>query len=133
MHFSEDFMSIVEKKFSKFMQASSSGIRKDYYRKLRRKEQTEVFVEDLSGDINELLHFDKVFTQDLMQTDNSALLDGLRQLTIRQREIISYLVEYEMTEAEIAARFNITQQGVNSTKNKALKKLKSCIKGGSSQ
>lgn len=50
--------------------------------------------------------------------------DALESLTSRQKNILFMMLIHDCSEANIASQLHITQQCVNSTKKKALLKLK---------
>lgn len=78
---------------------------------LPAEEDTYTFVEH---------HLQQVVTE-------KSLYDAISQLSEREQTILCYLYIFEMTEKEVAAKLQVTQQAISKAKRLALKKLQTSI------
>lgn len=120
--YDERFMERVENRFKKFLVMTVQGIRKDYEKKERRKQNNEFLTEDIVElPDTRLFEYDKNILDMIESVD---VYNALESLTSRQKNILFMMLIHDCSEANIASQLHITQQCVNSTKKKALLKLK---------
>lgn len=75
------------------------------------------FVEEVSKPSIDIIDFESFI-------ENKRLLDALKKLPERQKEVIYKLVVLEQSENEVVKELHVSQQSINKSKNKALIKLK---------
>ena len=64
------------------------------------------------------------------QISDPRLYSAFMRLTERERKILNLIVNCSLTDTEIAQFFNVSQQSISRSKNKALRKLREAIKKG---
>ena len=128
--FEERFMIAVENKFRKYVRCCIEGIKKDYYRKKATRENRETYYGSTPPPLVSYTYRDN-FTDsfsgndDLMLIDNDKLSDAINSLTPRQKEIVIRVIAEKRTECEVAATLAISQQAVNASKVRAIRRIKS--------
>lgn len=121
-------MDCVEKMLTRFIEKSVKGVKKDYFRKMRKIYTAETSVETVSA--SEELHMAKdrtACTGPCATCLKARICEVMDELTIRQRFILEKLVCEKYKEDEIAKLLGITQQAVNYHKTEAIKKLRQAL------
>jgi RNA polymerase sigma factor (sigma-70 family) len=130
MEYSEEYMLIVERQFINYMRKVALGVRRDYHRKLAIETARSSCLYEFSADMRIDLGLNGTSTSvDPDFFENKLLFEAYGKLTEKQKDILLKVVIEEMTEAEVAAILCKSQQYVNSTKKKAIKKIRKHFEG----
>lgn len=93
------------------------------YQRLRSREKDVPLDEDILADLtkNTVENYEK---KELFEK----LSEALKILTAEERQLIDYIYYHNLTEREIAAILEISQQAVSKQKHKVIKKLRKYFK-----
>ncbi|AAM23712.1 RNA polymerase sigma-B factor [Caldanaerobacter subterraneus subsp. tengcongensis MB4] len=110
-------LNINDKKLISYI---AKGMKNEYirlYKKYKKIKEKEIPVED-----EEIISSDDENTQNI--ETKLAIEEALQKLTPLQKEIIIETILYGEKEKEVALKLHISQQAVNKTKKRALKKMR---------
>lgn len=120
------FQRITENRFKRFMTLSVRGV---YLNHFYPKHRVQVTVNDIDFVIK-LLAVPESFTFEESQLDRIFIKDCLESLKPVYQIILIHTCVYGFTEAELSIALGVSQQNVNKTKQRALKKLSNLILSG---
>ncbi|SHK59335.1 RNA polymerase sigma factor, sigma-70 family [Tepidibacter formicigenes DSM 15518] len=111
------FFNKDNKQIAKFINTFLKNKSVDFFRKyvLKKKEMVEINY-DLLSDNSNIDFYSNVF-----------ILELLEKLSYLQKEIITKKIIYDFSDTEIANQLGISRQAVNSTKNRALNRLRKIL------
>jgi len=119
----ETFMLATERRFIKFLTTTVKGIKLDYLRKQNLKGEREILLDYPERLIDTKHNYNEEFGC----LDNEDILDALETLTEKERTIVHMAIIDDLPEHVVAEKTNISQQGVNKAKKRALGKMKNHI------